>query len=86
MTGINAVVLAAGIAIGFAVASALCLTWRAQDQRIRRLSLGFAARTLVGALDRLTASIETIALDPDLLREVSQCRDLAAALANVAEE
>lgn len=82
----SVVLLAAGFILGFATASGLCLAWRAQDRRTRRLVLGFAATALADALARLQESIEVNALDSNLLREVGGCRDLAAAVAKVAVE
>lgn len=77
--------LLGGFALGFGAASALCLARRGYELRTRRLALGFAARGLVTALARLEETIETIALDPDLLRKVSGCSDLAAALLRLAD-
>ena len=77
--------LLGGFILGFGTASGLALAWRGQESRLRRITLGFAARSLVAALTRLQESIETIALDPELLREVTECRDLAAAVARLVE-
>ena len=77
---------AVGFVTGFALASGLCLAWRSQDRRFRRLVVGFAANALVVALVRLEESIRAHAPDLDLRREVGGCRELAAAVAKVAEE
>ena len=80
-----ATALLAGTIVGFGAASALAAAWRGRERRLRRAGIGTATRTLAAALAHLQESIETIALDPELLAEVAGCRDLAAALARLAK-
>ena len=74
-----------GMIVGFGAASVLCLAWRERERRLRKAGIGTLTGTLAAALAHLQESIETIALDPDLLAEVAGCRGLAAALARLAK-
>lgn len=75
-----------GMIVGFGAASVLCLAWRERERRLRKAGIGTLTGTLAAALVQLAESIEREAFDPGLLRQVADCRDLAATLAGVVTE
>lgn len=74
---------AAGFALGAGVASAVFGVLDAHHRHLRRLVLGFAARSLQ---DALAALLEDNGLPHRLAQPVANARDLAAAVARVAGE
>lgn len=74
---------AAGFTIGAGALSAVFAILDAHRRQMRRLVLGFAARALV---DALTALVEDGDLPYRLMYQGGSARDLAAAVAKVAEE
>lgn len=70
-----------GFMVGFATAAGLCLRWRVQDLRLRRLAMGYAASSLLAAITRLE---EHLPIDGALNREAAGVRELAAAVAKLA--
>jgi len=69
--------------VGFCAASGLCLAWRSQERRTRRLVLGFAAQALVKCLADLVTALPRYS---DVAEQAGRCRNLAAAVVKVAEE
>lgn len=74
---------AVGFALGAGAASAVFGVLDAHHRHLRRLVLGFAARSLQ---DALAALLEDNGLPHRLTQPVANARDLAAAVARVAGE
>jgi|GEM_PF-3579773 len=74
---------AVGFFVGAGIVSAACAVVGYHRRQVRRLVLGFSARALVDALNDLEQDGE---LGYHHMHRVGERRDLAAAVARVAEE